>query len=210
MKIEQPEHPWTAQWLRAFLLEKGVKKPRAGWDLSDKALMWLAIHIFACAHIHHNPPTPHPTVAVFPGTVTRDAIERVRNGLERRRAEETIQLASWRGHPDTPDDSYVRTELEHVCETINRITVALSVLDDLKPTYRRQSTADDAWHYFAVPLARKFIQEARGCGYSLRLAEKGPAVAYVHAVVPLITREKPPLGRVASFLKSRASEILKG
>jgi hypothetical protein len=202
--IEPEEHEWTAEWLRAFLTDKGVMKPKR-WDLSDEALMWLTLDIFVCVHVHSTPPqTPHPT---FPGTVTKRDVERVRNGLERRRADEMIILASWRGHPDTPADPFVRTETERVSETIDRIAVALSVLDDLKLPARKPK---EAWHSFAVPLARKFIRRAEECGHSFKLANNGPVARYVHAVIRLITKEEPKLGTVRKFLHSRRTEFLEG
>ena len=55
----------SAGWLRAFLVEKEVRKPGAKWDLTDSVLLVLAVHIFVLAEHHRNPPPSHPAVEAY-------------------------------------------------------------------------------------------------------------------------------------------------
>jgi hypothetical protein len=203
-------HAWDANWLRTFLLEKRVRKPKARWDLSDKALLLLAVNIFVRAEHHRAPPTPHPAVAAFQDAETQDAAEFVREGLEKRRAAATLTLAAWNGHPDPDYDPYKRTQIERVSETISKITVALSALADVAPILKPAACwpPRTTWHHHAVDLARDFVRRAE-CqpGYRMGIAIEGPVAAFVCAVIPLITGEEPKQNNVAGFLKEHAAEI---
>ena len=69
-----------------------------------------------------------------------------------------------------------------------------------------------SWKGQAVHLAQEFVQHYRECNPegSIGLATNGPVAAFVRAVIPLITGEKPKQGTVALYLKEHSVEILKG
>jgi hypothetical protein len=210
--LDQPARVLDGKWLRGFLLEKKVRKPRAKWELSDLALACLAANISARAKRHRVPLSPNRFTSPFLGTETQDAAATVREGLERRREATVLALAFWQD--ELAHDWNLPTQVERFGGVIAKIDAALSALDQvapiLKPAIWPRSLT--TWRHHAVELARDFVMRMGECqpAHPVGLGTNGPVAAFVHAVIPLVTGEEPKLANVAVFLKEHAEEIFKG
>jgi hypothetical protein len=227
MTSAQPEHEWTASWLRGFLTKKEVMKPNRRWDLSDNALLTLATNILIRSEFHGRPMAHHPWTEAFLDEEDQHRAAALRKGLERRREAAKLQLAEWKDYPTpddfraaaaafpraewkdhpTPDDLHVRMEIERINETIDKLAAAISALDDVAPILKPyfiwpRNITYTHWHDHAVELARYFGHHLRECNPSRRfgISEKGPVVGFVTAVIPLITGENPDDGTVYKYL----------
>lgn len=209
--LDQPVQVLDGKWLRGFLSDKKVRKPRAKWELTDLALACLAANISVRAARHRAPLSPNVIIAPFLGTETQDAAATVREGLERRREAAGLALTLWQERPAHDHDK--STQVERIGGTIANIDAALSALDHIAPILKPAISprSRTAWRHHAVELARDFVMRMRECqtpDYSIGLATNGPVAAFVHAVIPLVTGEEPKLNNVAVFLKENAKEIL--
>jgi hypothetical protein len=209
--LDQPVQVLDGKWLRGFLLDKKVRKPRAKWELSDLALACLAANISVRAERHRAPLSPDLIIAPFLGTEAQDAAASVREGLERRREAAGLALTFWQERPAHDHDK--STQIERIGTAIANIDAALSALDQVAPILKPAiwPRSPTTWRHHAVELARDFVRRVRECqpaDYSIGLATDGPVAAFVHAVIPLVTGEEPKLNNVAVFLKENAKEIL--
>jgi hypothetical protein len=202
----------NARWLRAFLSEKEVRKLKVKWDLSDKALLFLAVDIFVRAHYHRNPPPLHPYAEAYAGaTETRYYAEWLLERLEKLHSAGIPALAVWHGLPD--DDPSKPAWIESCNEHISRLAAAIAALAAVVPHLKssglwppRRAT----WRDHAVALAQHFVDRIRECnpGHQIGVSDDGPVTSFVRAVIPLITEETPTQGDVYGFLNEHRAEIL--
>ena len=195
-----------AKWLRAFLSENGVRKPNARWDLSDEALIslgWDITNAAFRAKLFDTPAQLATIAAAVQETETRILVELLSERLEVRRAA-FLELKSQSGKLSA------RTFVDLIAK-VDAISLVLEqggpALAPLMPGLHPCTT----WRDHAVELAQAFVGWIRDCnpGHRIGISPRGPVAAYIWAVTPLVTGDRPSLDSVAGYLQEHREEILK-
>lgn len=202
----------TGKQLWELLLEKGARKPRAKWTLSNGALALLAWNVGIRAQHHHGLQPARPAyVATLRDPGAHETAEALREHVERRLAAMRQAHERWEGEPTAHP---LRTDmLEGTEQDMALLRNLLLVLENTEPALRTGATPLKlkGWRDHAISLAQAFVEHYRNDNPGRRpigISEGGPVASFVWAVVPLITQEAPTLNYVTVYLKEHAQEIL--